>query len=119
MASASSLLDLLTSLATRIPGYRERGIGEQNTKAVLIDPILEALGWDVRDWDEVQREYKVKPKDKPVDYALKISRMPKLFIEAKGLGENLIDRRWINQVISYCRVRVCADGWRRYRLQCF
>jgi hypothetical protein len=57
---------------------------------MLIDPVLEPLGWNVRDWDDVQREYKVKPKDKPVDYALRISRLPKLYIEAKGLGE----RRW-------------------------
>ena len=33
---------------------------------MLIDPVLESLGWNVRDWDEVQREYKVKPKDKSV-----------------------------------------------------
>ncbi len=111
----AELLQVLSLLRTRIPGYRERCIGEQNTKAVLIDPVLEALDWDVRDWDDVQREYKVKPKDKPVDYALKISRMPKLFIEAKGLGENLLDRRWVNQVISYSAVAgvewcVLTDG---------
>jgi predicted type IV restriction endonuclease len=111
----AELLGVLGLLRTKIPGYRERSIGEQNTKAMLIDPVLEALGWNVRDWDDVQREYKVKPKDKPVDYALKISRMPKLFIEAKGLGENLLDRRWINQVISYSAVAgvewcVLTDG---------
>ena len=78
------LLAVLGRLRGKMPGYRERSIGEQNTKAMLIEPVLEALDWDVRDWDDVQREYKVKPKDKPVDYALKISRMPKLFIEAKG-----------------------------------
>ena len=112
---ASVLSNLVKTLGARIPGYRERVIGEQNTKAMLIDPVLDALGWDVRDWDEVQREYKVKPKDKPVDYALKISRMPKLFIEAKGLGEKLSDRRWVNQVISYAAVAgiewcVLTDG---------
>jgi len=111
----AELLGVLGVLRTKIPGYRERSIGEQNTKAMLIEPVLEALGWDVRDWDDVQREYKVKSKDKPVDYALKVSRMPKLFIEAKGLGENLCDRRWVNQIISYSAVAgvewcVLTDG---------
>ena len=106
---------VLRRLLPKVQEHRSSGIGEQNTKAVLIDPILESLGWNVRDWDEVQREYKVKSKDKPVDYALKISRVPKLFVEAKALGENLKDRRWVNQVISYAAVAgvewcVLTDG---------
>lgn len=111
----TALAGVLKALGARIPGYREQTIGEQNTKAMLIDPVLESLGWNIRDWDDVQREFKIKPKDKPVDYALKISRMPKLFIEAKGLGEKLSDRRWVNQVISYAAVAgiewcVLTDG---------
>ncbi|MET0236812.1 MAG: hypothetical protein ABW224_19340 [Kibdelosporangium sp.] len=31
-------------------------------------------------------------------------RTPRLFIEAKGLGENLDDPRWANQTISYAAV---------------
>ena len=45
---------------TKIRKYQDRNIGEQNTKASLIEPVLEALGWDVRDPDEVFREFKAK-----------------------------------------------------------
>jgi predicted type IV restriction endonuclease len=31
--------------------FQERGLGEQNTKASLIEPVLEALGWAIRDPD--------------------------------------------------------------------
>jgi predicted type IV restriction endonuclease len=67
-------------------------------------PILEALGWDIRDWDEVHREYRGKSVDSPVDYALKIMRTPRLFLEAKGLGEDLSDRKWVAQVLGYATV---------------
>jgi hypothetical protein len=90
-------------------------LGEQNTKATLIDPVLEALGWDIRDPDEVHREFKPHSQDKPVDYALSILRKPRLFVEAKGLGETLSDRRWIGQVLGYAVVAgvewcVLTDG---------
>jgi hypothetical protein len=79
-------------------------LGEQNTKASLIEPIIEALGWDIRDPDEVHREYRRRGTDNPVDYALVEQRAPRLFIEAKGLDENLDDPRWANQIIAYATV---------------
>jgi len=95
------LIAVLESISKKILSSRGRNIGEQNTKATLIDPVLEALGWNIRDWDEVHREFKAKPKDNPVDYALKLLRKPRLLIEAKGLGENLCDRKWIIQILGY------------------
>lgn len=83
---------------------RREAIGEQNTKAVLIDPILEALGWNLRNLDEVVREYRARPSDNPVDYALMLRRSPLLFVEAKDLGSNLSDRKWASQTISYATV---------------
>lgn len=106
---------LVQALAPRILTDRDRRIGEQNTKATLIEPILEALGWDIRDWDEVHREYRSKSADSPVDYALKIMRTPRLFLEAKGLGEDLSDRKWVAQVLGYATMAgvewcVLTDG---------
>ncbi len=115
------LRELLQTLVPRIHKNRDRGIGEQNTKATLIEPILEALDWNIRDWDEVHREYRAKSVDSPVDYALKIMRTPRLFLEAKGLGENLAERKWIAQVLGYATVGgvewcVLTDGdeWHFY-----
>lgn len=111
----TTLRATVAKVAANVRRNRDRQIGEQNTKATLIEPVLEALGWDIRDFDEVTREFKAKPRDKPVDYALKLFRKPRLFIEAKGLGENLADRRWVSQVLSYATVAgvqwcVLTDG---------
>lgn len=99
--------DLEATLATvkeRIGKYRGQVIGESNTKSILIEPVLRALGWDVEDLDEVRREYKRKPSDNPVDYALFLLRTPRLFVEAKALKENLNDDRWAKQIMGYASV---------------
>jgi hypothetical protein len=67
-------------------------------------PVLRALGWEVEDLEDVRLEYRRRSGDKPVDYALLLQREPVLFIEAKGLDENLDDRRWASQIISYATV---------------
>jgi len=79
-------------------------INEQMTKVALINPILSALGWDLEDPDEVALEYRRKPKDSPVDYALFIQRTPCLFVEAKSLKADVGDYRWIAQTVSYAAV---------------
>jgi hypothetical protein len=100
----SDLDDTLAQVRQRIDRYRGQTLGEQNTKSILIDPLLRALGWDVEDFEEVHREYKPKPTDNPVDYALFILRTPRLFVEAKALGGNLTDRQWANQIMGYAAV---------------
>jgi hypothetical protein len=95
---------VLSQARERIVRHRGAAIGEQNTKATLIEPILRALGWDLEDLDEVRREYRRRPADNPVDYALHLLRTPRLFVEAKGLDENLDDARWANQIMSYAVV---------------
>lgn len=102
----SDLYEVLKQCGERIQRYRQsrQRVGESNTKAGLIEPVIAALGWDVLDPDEVHREYRRRPSDNPVDYALLLLRTPRLFIEAKGLGENLDDPRWANQTISYAAV---------------
>jgi predicted type IV restriction endonuclease len=83
---------------------RKESIGEQNTKAALIDPLLSAMGWELQEIDEVRREYRRKPQDNPVDYALFLNRTECLLIEAKSLEKDLGDRKWISQNISYAAV---------------
>ncbi len=112
---------VLASVRDRIARYRGQGIGEENTKTVLIEPVLRSLGWDVEDLDEVRHEYRRKAGDNPVDYALFLLRTPRLFVEAKALGENLADHKWANQFIGYAGVAgvewvAVTDGneWRIY-----
>lgn len=118
----SQLEALLPQLRARIAqGHGKRTLNEQNTKASLIDPVLRALGWDTEDVYEVAREFKPRRADKPVDYALLSQRTPRLFIEAKALGQNLDDRKWAGQIMGYAGVAgvewvVLTDGdeWRIY-----
>jgi len=93
-------------LRRRIQRLQDRSekVGEENTKAALIEPLLTALGWDIEELDEVTREYRRKPKDNPVDYALFVLRTPRLFIEAKALDKDLRDRKWISQTLGYATV---------------
>jgi len=98
------LRQALASVKNKIARHRSKGINEQNTKSALIQPVLRALGWDVEDLDDVQMEYKRRPSDKPVDYALMLLRNPRLFVEAKALGQSLDDRKWAGQIIGYASV---------------
>jgi hypothetical protein len=107
----------------RIEQTRQRTvpIGEQNTKATLIDPVLTALGWNLDNYDEVRHEYKPKPKANPVDYALFQNGTACLLIEAKSLEQDLNDDKWIAQNVFYAAVAgvewcvlTNGDEWRIY-----
>ena len=69
----------------------------------------------------MQFEYRTVRGDNPVDFALLLQRRPVLFIEAKALGENLKDRKWASQIVSYAAVAgvewvvlTDGDGYRIY-----
>jgi hypothetical protein len=97
--------ETIREVVAKIQKYQGRTLGEENTKTSLIEPVLEALGWNIRDPDEVHKEFKPTTQDKPVDYALTTLRPnPQLLIEAKALGETLADRKWIGQILGYTAV---------------
>lgn len=75
-------------------------LNEANTKALLIEPLLAALGWDVYDLDTVTREYRVYD-NTLIDYALKVGGKPRLFVEAKPLKRSLDDKQFIAQTVNY------------------
>ena len=111
----------LISVRERIAKYQAQSIGEQDTKATLIVPILRALGWDTEDLEDVKLEYRRRPSDNPVDYALFLLRTPRLFIEAKSLGAHLDDGKWASQILNYASAAgvewiALTDGneWRIY-----
>ena len=73
---------------------------ETRTRQLLIDPMLEALGWDVRNPTQVHLEYK-GTSGKP-DYALLSHGNVVALIEAKKL-EVPLARIKVEQVIKYAR----------------
>jgi predicted transport protein len=90
----------IENLRAQIERHRRKGLKEYPTRTILIDPLLQTLGWDVRDPDVVELEYPTID-GKSVDYALKINRKPVLLIEAKQLADPLEDVKAITQVVGY------------------
>jgi hypothetical protein len=90
-SSRRALGETLGKARSRIEQLKGRGenITEQDTKRILIEPVLSALGWSLDDLDDVRSEYRHKPQDNPVDYALFVFGKPCLFLEAKALSNSL------------------------------
>lgn len=93
----------ISELRDRIARVRKKNepIGEEDTKRVFVNPLLQTLGWDIQDLDEVRNQYRHRSQDNPVDYALFTLRTPCLFVEAKPLSASLDDRKWTSQTIGY------------------
>lgn len=77
-----------------------RAANEANTKALLIEPMLSALGWALSDLDQIEREVKVF-EGTFLDYALKLDGTPRVYVEAKGISEKLDDKKFVAQTINY------------------
>lgn len=96
----NGLIQVIESIRSKIDGLRKHALKEAPTRTIVIDPLLEALGWDVRDPDEVQLEYPTVD-GKSVDYGLKLNGKCVLFVEAKPLDDPLTDVKAITQIVNY------------------
>ncbi len=85
--------------------HREQAAGiigqynESETKTGFIEPLLQALGWNTQDRNEVGLEEKIS--GGRVDYSLKIKGSPKIYIEAKPPRAKLTKPETISQAITY------------------
>jgi len=87
----------------------EKRIGkykEEETKKDFILPLFRALGWNVEDSSEVTAEEKIS-KDR-VDYGFRINGIPKFYLEAKALKEDLDNPKFIEQAINYAWHKGCT-----------
>lgn len=113
------LSDIL-SLAERIKNAQTQSINEANTKASLVMPFLQAMGYDVFDHTEVAQEYTSEfgsKKGEKVDIAILRDGNPIMLIECKPLGDCL-DISRCSQLFRYfntqpARIGILTDG-RRY-----
>lgn len=94
------VLKVIETLRAQLERHKQSGLKEYPTRTIFIDPLLSALGWDVRDPDEVELEYPTID-GKSVDYAMKINRKPVFLLEAKQLTDPLDDVKSITQVVGY------------------
>lgn len=95
-----ALIKCIEDLRMKLNKYRKDGLKEYPTRTIFVDQLLQALGWDIKDPDEVELEYPTID-GKSVDYAAKINHKPVLFIEAKALNDPLTDVKAITQVVGY------------------
>lgn len=88
----------------RIEKYKE-----EKTKKEFIEPLFQALGWDIENrslHDEVTEEEKISKGR--VDYGFRLNGIPKFYLEAKGLRENLDNKEFIQQAINYSWNKGCT-----------
>lgn len=73
---------------------------EAATRAVLIDPVIQALGWDITNPNMV--EFEKTYQDTRVDYALYgVDEKIKIIVEAKALGVNLNNAKNAFKLYAY------------------
>ncbi len=97
------LVKLVDALRGRIEAHSKNlRTNEALTRAVLVDPLLRALGWNTEDPAQVVPEFSIPDhKAKSADYALFArANRPDVIIEAKKLGEPLAEAA--RQALSYC-----------------
>jgi predicted transport protein len=90
----------IEALESQLERHRHSSLKEYPTRTIFIDPLLGALGWDVRDPDAVELEHATID-GKSVDYALKLHKKSALFVEAKQLNDPLTDVKDITQTVGY------------------
>ena len=74
------------------------GVKEAHVRQTLIDPLFEALGWDVRNSALIAPQYRevmfedsleIEGRQKAPDYAFRVGQTLKFFAEAKKCGVNI------------------------------
>ena len=89
---------LCAYFASNRQAFLAAGIKEAHVRQSLIDPLFEALGWDVRNTDMIAPQYReVVPEDsldieghqKAPDYTFRVGSQPKFYAEAKKCGVNI------------------------------
>ena len=120
---SDQLLRAIRSVQRKIKDRREYYSGDEDrTIRSLIDPILNALGWDTDDPDLVKHQYPMDRSidNKKVDIVLLREDDPIVIVEAKKLGTRLDNH--IDQLREYwsrftTETAILTDGkiWQIYR----
>ncbi|MHA1196933.1 MAG: type I restriction endonuclease [Promethearchaeota archaeon] len=93
-------MEFFQELKEKIRRLRNEDVNEANTRSNLIDLLLNYLGWDIHNFEEVEKERQVLS-GTIVDYALKINNDIKIYIEAKRINNDLKNFKEISDAIRY------------------
>lgn len=97
----SEFSESIQRVTDRIRGHRS--LYEQNemaTRNQVVDPILRCLGWDTEDPDKVQPN--VSAEEGVPDYSLLLDGKKVLFVEAKKMSVDVVDKQVLSQLAKYC-----------------
>ena len=86
-----SVEDRLRELAERVPGMPLAGYSERDTERTLVEPFIEALGYDSRNPAEVRYQLPVQigSTTSYCDYAIILKNEVRVLVECKKVGVNL------------------------------
>ncbi|MXY14623.1 MAG: hypothetical protein F4Y53_02915, partial [Proteobacteria bacterium] len=101
----------ITRLITRLVEIDFSESSEQATREIIVNPMIDALGWDTFNPHEVAREHPVT--GGRVDYCLQLKKKNRVFVEVKRVGTDLEDHQ--EQLLRYAfdggvRLAVLTDG---------
>lgn len=97
-SARQDIAKLIEKFRTTLAEGKLKDYNEGQTKKDFIEPLFEALGWDV-DSEDVKVEEKVS-RDR-VDYAFRLGGITKFLVEAKKLSADLEDVEHAKQVLKY------------------
>jgi type I restriction-modification system DNA methylase subunit len=83
--------ELCGAYAKIVSEGRKADFSEADVGSKFILPLIDALGWDIRNIDEVKEQRRTLTG--PVDYSLNLNLRAKLFVEIKRFDENLDGKR--------------------------
>jgi type I restriction-modification system DNA methylase subunit len=83
----------------RLSDADRRRYSETETRTNFIDRLFLALGWPVYDRDHVERETTVAEGKRP-DYIFKLHGVPRLFLEAKPLRDDVYNLQYARDAIT-------------------
>ena len=114
----SLLSDAIMAASWRVDVHGEYiASKEVRTRYALIDPILQALGWNLSDPSQVRLEHETRrdqPKPPRVDYALmSTTGKPVILVEAKPLHEEYVAIHKANREEDRARIK---EAWEKLLL---
>jgi type I restriction-modification system DNA methylase subunit len=106
------VLELITKYEEIKKSGEIRKYNEETTKKDFIQPLFEALGWNV--YNRGKRDSSISAEEtiskKRVDYGFRIDGIPKFYLEAKSLKEEDIQNnaKYVVQAIDYSWMKSCS-----------
>jgi predicted type IV restriction endonuclease len=102
-ATPTGITQLIEKFEQNLESYRNPAYGETQVRVEFINPLFEALGWDVANkaghaeaYKDVIHEdaIKVGGATKAPDYSFRVGGTRKFFLEAKKLRKCQAEVRW-------------------------